>query len=389
MALAAPRERLTRWLVESAYPLWAARGIDPDGGFVERLSEEGRPPADDRRARVAPRQIFAFALAGEFGWKGDAPGIVRRGLEALDAHYRRPDGLYRALVRSDGSPKDQRALLYDQAFVLLAFAAASRMLPAIPGAQTLERRALELLEAIENAFRTPQGTLRSQHLGSDLVESNPHMHLLEACLAWMAISRAPTWQSLANEIAELALRRFIHSDTGALTEAFMPDWRPVPGIGGQLVEPGHQFEWAWLLLCWNQHQSAHVSRAALRLIEVGERYGVREGFAVNTLRGDLSVHDADVRLWPQTERLRAGLLAARITGEEKYRSVAVGGAGALAAFLDTPIAGLWFDRRRADGRWLTEPAPASTLYHIVGAIYALAQPSTGPSATNSYAFTRI
>ncbi|PYG53421.1 AGE family epimerase/isomerase, partial [Rhizobium sp. UGM030330-04] len=43
--------------------------------------------------------------------------------------------------------------------------------------------------------------------------------------------------------------------------------------------------------------------------------------------------------------------------------------GALQPFLDTPVKGLWFDKWPADRPMIDEPAPASTFYHIVCAIY--------------------
>jgi mannose-6-phosphate isomerase len=296
--------------------------------------------------------------------------LLRRGFENLLACYRRPDGLYRTLIRSDGSPKDERALLYDQAFVLLAFAAASRVLGA---SLPLERHAVELREAIETTYRVPQGGFRSGELPHDWRESNPHMHLLEACLAWRDISPDPTWGRWAAEIAELALRRFIHSDTGMLTEVFTPTWEPAPGVEGRRVEPGHQFEWGWLLLRWGGGQSPEVLQAALRLIDTAERFGVRAGFAVNALLNNGALHDPDARLWPQTERLKASLLAAQITGEARYLTLSASAGRALVAFLNTPVAGLWFDQRRAGGQWLAAPSPASSLYHIVSAIHALLQ----------------
>ena len=87
---------------------------------------------------------------------------------------------------------------------------------------------------------------------------------------------------------------------------------------GRIIEPGHQFEWAYLLLKSPWAHAETVQRAALRLIAAGER-GVRNGVAVNSLLDDFTVHDPDARLWPQTERLKAALLAARVTGEELLR----------------------------------------------------------------------
>jgi mannose-6-phosphate isomerase len=199
------------------------------------------------------------------------------------------------------------------------------------------------------------------------------MHLFEACLAWAEIDADETWQKWADEIAGLALERFIRRDTGALTEAFAADWTPAPGHAGQRVEPGHQFEWAWLLLRWGAHRDSRSRHAALRLIDVGEHYGVRAGFAINAVLDDFTTHDANARLWPQTERLKAALLAAEITGEPHYLTMAITAAGALVCYLNTRVAGLWFDQRLADGQWPVEPSPASSFYHIVGAIRALAR----------------
>jgi mannose/cellobiose epimerase-like protein (N-acyl-D-glucosamine 2-epimerase family) len=53
---------LLDWLVNDAYPLWATAGVDAStGAFVESLDEDGRPLAEPRRARVQPRQVYAFA----------------------------------------------------------------------------------------------------------------------------------------------------------------------------------------------------------------------------------------------------------------------------------------------------------------------------------------
>ena len=68
--LGALRNRLVTWLTDAAYPLWARNGIDKQtGGFVEALRQDGAGLAHPRRARVPPRQIFAFAQASMAGSK--------------------------------------------------------------------------------------------------------------------------------------------------------------------------------------------------------------------------------------------------------------------------------------------------------------------------------
>jgi mannose/cellobiose epimerase-like protein (N-acyl-D-glucosamine 2-epimerase family) len=373
-ALDTLRARAVPWLVEHAYPLWCDRGIDDrTGGFVEALSQNGAALDQPRRARVHPRQVFAFAQARTFGWKGDVPAIARRGMDYFITHYQRRDGLFRALVGSDGAPLDEEALLYDQAFALLGYAAAATVLDACP---EFERRALDLRRVIELRLRANDGSYLSREGSHDIRESNPHMHLLEAYLAWAEIGRDAGWAAGVKDIVDIALTHFIRKDSGAIGESYLATWQPDPGIAGRLIEPGHQFEWAWLLLRSERRHSGDVRAAALNLISVGEEYGVHEGVAVNALYDDFSVRDGDARLWPQTERLKAALLAASLTDERTYWSMAEAAAASWVPYLSTRIPGLWRDVRSSSGEYADAPAPASTFYHLVGGMMALTRAAT-------------
>jgi mannose/cellobiose epimerase-like protein (N-acyl-D-glucosamine 2-epimerase family) len=366
--VAALHTKLIGWLANEAYPRWARHGIESNGAFFESLGQDGLGIPDPRRARVQPRQVFAFAQAPALGWHGDARGIVRRGIDYFIAHYRRGDGLYRTLVDTGGAPLDERALLYDQAFALLGFAAAAAALDA---RGEFEARALDLRGTIERLMGAGDGSFCSDLERSDLRESNPHMHLLEACLAWVGVGGDASWSDWVRGLVELARARFIGKDSGALGEQFTAAWQPVPGIAGRIIEPGHQFEWAWLLLRCEPILRSPPRATALRLISIAEECGVRNGVAVNQLLDDMSVVDADARLWPQTERLKAAVLAAGLTGEPRYWSMAHAAALSFLPYLATPVPGLWFDVRRPDGALGGAAAPASTFYHVVGAIAAL------------------
>ncbi len=366
--LRAMHAKLVAWLTEAAYPLWAHHGIDPrQGGFIETLGRDGAGLPHARRARVHPRQIYAFAQAPQFGWDGDVRGIVERGMQYFYAHYLRSDGLFRSLVGVDGAPLDERAVLYDQAFALLGLAAAAGPLGA---RESFEVRAIALREAIESRLADGAGAFHSSEADGPF-ESNPHMHLLEACLAWADIGSDSKWNTWVRNLVELAVNRFIRSDTGALGESFAANWQPTAGIAGRIIEPGHQFEWAWLLLRSASKHPGPLREAALRLITIGETFGVHRGVAINALLDDFSIHDANARFWPQTERLKAALLAAQLTGEERYWAMAVAAAASLFPYLRTPVRGLWLDVQLPSGQLVDADAPASTFYHLVGAIVAL------------------
>jgi mannose-6-phosphate isomerase len=367
--LVALHARLAHWLVEDAYPIWACCGIDAkNGGFTESLPQNGVALSLARRARVQPRQAYAFAQAPQFGWHGDSAAIVARGMEYFTAHYQREDGLFRTLAAADGAALDERALLYDQAFALLGFAAAATALDARP---EYERRALELRQLIEQRLSAADGAFYSSDVREELRESNPHMHLLEACLAWTQVGNDPGWFVWVRRLVDLGLSRFIRAESGAIGENFTPSWRPAPGAAGRRIEPGHQFEWAWLLLRCEGSSPRPVRSAALRLISIGETRGVCNAVAVNALLDDMTVADGRARLWPQTERLKAALLAAEMTDEPQFWSMAQAAAMSLLPYLATRMPGLWFDMRLPSGEMVDSPAPASSFYHLVSAIAEL------------------
>ena len=89
---------------------------------------------------------------------------------------------------------------------------------------------------------------------------------------------------------------------------FDAQWSPLPDQKGLIVEPGHQFEWAWLLLRWGEmFRNPRGVSAALRLIDIAQRHGVdaTRGVAFNALDEHLIPRDLHAKLWPQTERIKA------------------------------------------------------------------------------------
>ena len=354
------------WLREAALPLWASAGVDPAGGlFHETLSPDGRPVEAPRRARAQARQVFVFASAASAGYGAEWLAVARRGWARFVEVYRRPDGLFINRAAGDGTPLDAAADIYEQAFALLAMAALTHADPAMNLAPEAERT----LAALQ-ARRAPGGGFREN--GPHPYQANCHMHLFESALAWEALGGGP-WAALSDEIAALASRRFIDPASGAMREFFDADWNALTGEAG-LVEPGHQFEWAWLLARW---RAARAGGEPLdeprRMFKIGLK-GVdpRRRVAVNALWDDFSVRDATARLWPQTERLKAALA---LGGEAEALAAAEG----LAQYLDTPARGTWRDKLAPDGRFVDEPAPATSFYHLMVAIAELSARAGRPA----------
>lgn len=360
-ALPAAWARFDSWLRLSALPLWATLGVDPDGGFVETLDDKGLASADFRRARVQARQGYVYSAAGRNGWAGPWRGLVERSLDRFETTNLRDDGLYRTRVSRDGAVIDDTPWLYDQAFALFAFAGAAA---AGVRAEDMQGRARRLLSAID-ILQHPAGGWREA--GEHPHQANAHMHLLEACMAWEALEPAGPWTDRADEIVALARRHFIDEDTGALREFFTPDWSPAPGEDGSLIEPGHQFEWAWLLARWGRARGENWARSAAELLYRTGLSGVDavRSVAVDALNDDGSIRSARARLWPQTEWLKAALILAE-SADGETRSAYLGDAARALSGLTRYLQpnGLWCDRMEPDGSLAIESAPASSLYHI-------------------------
>jgi mannose/cellobiose epimerase-like protein (N-acyl-D-glucosamine 2-epimerase family) len=92
---------------------------------------------------------------------------------------------------------------------------------------------------------------------------------------------------------------------------------------------------------------------------------------INRCFADGRPDDIDARLWPQTERIRASCMAAERSRDSIHVLHAVEATQTVMRYLDTPVRGLWRDRLNARDVFVQEPAPASSLYHIVGAAIAL------------------
>lgn len=374
-ALAEEIGTLRKWLEEDALPLWWEVGsARPDCGFYERLGQDAKPVfSDDRRARVQPRQAYCFAAAGQNGWQGPWKDALLHGLSWFEKVYRLDNGLYGNLADQTGKLIDPSFDLYNQAFALFAAAQTAAALP--DRKDEMRARALEILAVLNRDYKHPVAGFEEANPPRTPLCSNPHMHLFEAMLAWEVQDPEGPWTALADEIAGLALTRFIDGSNGGLREFFGHDWMPFEGEKGRIMEPGHQFEWAWLLVRWGSlRNNGEAIAKAKRMFEIGEAHGIcpRRKVAIMSLYDDFSVHDGLARLWPQTEWLKAALRLASVTiGEERQRYLASGlrAIGALQPFLDTPVKGLWFDKWPVDKPMLDEPAPASTFYHIVCAIY--------------------
>jgi len=368
--LLAVAEHKRRWLLDTAVPLWSRTGRTNSGLFAERISFEGVPDAAYFRTFVQARHIFSFATAGRLGWQGPWADLIGTTIDVLTARGRREDGFYVHSLAEDGSMLDTRADLYDQAFILFALGLAGGVLKRAD----LFDLAETLLDTLEKYWAHPNGGFTEGEIVDPAFRrQNPHMHLLEAFLTLAEESGRQRFMEAALDIAKLAQDRFIDRETGALREYFTHDWAALgtgPQREGDIIEPGHCCEWAWLFEKLAANGWTDGLELSNRLAGFARSHGIdtARGVMIDEVWINGAVKSARARCWPQTERAKVAALRWKRLRSTKEAQEVVAAMQGLDFYLDVEIPGLWRDKFNADASWVEELAPGSSLYHISCAI---------------------
>ncbi len=359
------------WMLEHALPLWTKAGIDPvNGGFFEGLSWSGQPERSSRRALVQARQLFSFRTALEIQAlnASQVKPIIESGIHFLLKNYSLPSQGFIHSVDAETKPAHIVPELYTQAFALFGMANAYAVLKD----PEIKQRAKLLIQYLYSERALKNGGFTEFVNENVVYEANPHMHMFEAAIYWMEVDSDPEWKKLADLVLSLALKHFIDSKTGFLAEHFDSQWQPLIDQGRFVFEPGHQYEWAWLMGKYEKVTGRDLLRVRLKLFDLSEQFGLHSerNAVMDEMWSDGSVKLKSSRFWPQCERIKAAMQLARdprIENKEKYLRAADQATAVLMKFFNTPSQGLWYDTWVETGEFKAASAKASSLYHIIGA----------------------
>jgi N-acylglucosamine 2-epimerase/mannose-6-phosphate isomerase len=356
-------------MFEAALPWWAESGLDrARGGYVEQMTMQGRDAGVPfKRTRVTARQIYVFSHAYLLGFQPGA-GLARHGIDFLVSKtWSGPErGFARRLTR-EGGALDPTPDLYDLAFVLFAFAWFHKATGDAAARDWMHRT----IDFIDTHMRVARGEGFRNELASGGAKpgwrlQNPHMHLTEACLAAAEATGEARFADLAKELIGLFRTRFFDLGSRTLAENFSEDLQRAPGEAGRVVEPGHQFEWSWLLSCARKQLGIDLAREIRSAAAFAEEHGVDpdSGATYNCVRDDGTPIDRGSRTWPNTERLKAAVALYELDGTDPAPVIRSSGALLLERYLAHTPQGTWVDAFDAAGAPLAQSIPASTLYHL-------------------------
>jgi mannose/cellobiose epimerase-like protein (N-acyl-D-glucosamine 2-epimerase family) len=365
------------------------RAIDPAGGFFHYFLDDGTVyDASHRHLVSSTRFVFNYAMAAiEFG-KPEYLDATRHGLRYLrDVHRDASTGGYAWTLR-DGKPEDRTNHCYGVAFVLLAYSTALKA-----GVTETAAWMDETWNLLEKHFWDADANLYRDEAGPDWRFStyrgqNANMHMCEAMLAAYQASKEPRYLDRALTLARTMTQRQAKLANGLVWEHYHVDWSidwdyhrddPKHLFRPWGFQPGHQTEWAKLLMimepllqergqqeAWILPTAQHLFDTALARAWDPDHGGICYGFAP-----DGSICDGDKYFWVQAESLAAAALLHARTSDTKYDDWYINlWKYSWEHFIDHQH-GAWYRILTQDNRkYSNEKSPAGKVdYHTMGACY--------------------
>ncbi|MER8611269.1 AGE family epimerase/isomerase [Mesorhizobium sp. M0435] len=362
------QRRVHHWLFEETVPLWSTIGVDErHGGFHEALGFDATPLMKPKRMRTQARQIYAFAVAKARGWNGPADRLISHGLEFMARNGRTDNGGWVRTLNVDGTVADAAEDAYDHSCVLLALAHAHMC--GNPDALRLGEETFAFIDAhLEDERLTG---FRETSSGEGERRSNPHMHLLEAFLAWHQATGERAYLRRAARIVDLFRSHFFDPESWTLGEYFDNEWRPAPGEKGTWTEPGHHFEWASLLVDFaGRSGQSGLTGLARKLYASAIANGLNRatGLAYGAVSRQGLPLDRVSRSWPQAEAIKAAIALDGSGGPDLKPEIEARVGRLFRWHINPAPLGLWIDRIDERGRSLASEVPASIFYHLVCAL---------------------
>nr|WP_314484510.1 AGE family epimerase/isomerase [uncultured Pseudomonas sp.] len=345
-------------------PLWQGPGWNAELALpYEALSPEHRPlPPQRYRAMACARQLYVFSsLIGDpaFPAAAERAADLFRSLQSRfhDAEH----GGWFYSIDPHGAPLDTRKDLYTHAFIIFACAHywAKVREPMVESALNAA------LQVVAERFSDGKG-LYEANLNQDWSSlntgplQNPLMHLAEAFLATLSVRDDAAVQSALLALADGMQQRFIEPVHNVMLE------KPC-GAVDNWFEPGHQFEWLYLLESSPLLRSGALHGSLDRAFDFAEQVGVdpESGAVCGMLAPEGTLRDGTQRIWAQAEYVRALTLRPDNLTRLQRQLRAL-----QQQFLH---AGGWYECRDAEGNISREDMPSTTPYHLATCYSGLAQ----------------
>lgn len=316
-------------LLENVVPFWLIHGVDQEhGGIMTSVDQDGTLVDTDKSVWIQGRSAWLFGELYNHPLCESSPArqqwleaavscaefLIRHGFDNSDGR------LWFHLTRS-GTPIRKRRYAFSESFAAIGFGELAKA--------TQEQQYFDLAIQCFDRFvqhnLNPQGVepkftaeRPSQAIGFPMITVNTAQQLRDS----IGLDAANQWIDRSIESIQ---ENFIHDDIECVMELVGVDGRRIEHFDGRTLNPGHAIEGAWFIMREGQHRNDKT------LIDTGLKmldWMWRRGW--DTEHGGLlyftSVDDRPIQeywqnmkfWWPHNEAIIATLLAAKLTGDQKY-----------------------------------------------------------------------
>ena len=358
--------------------------FDPAGGFFHHFRDDGSLyDVDTRHLVSSTRFVFNYANAFIQTKKSHYAEWAAHGLRYLETHHLSPHGHY-LWQRNGAQIEDGRAMAYGHAFVMLAAASANHL--KIAGAADMIS---DVWDFLEDKFFEPAHNAYADEYDDTLTTlssyrgQNANMHMVEALIAAYEATGDQRYLDRADSVAHKFTIDLAALGDGQIWEHYNKDWAPDWDYNIDKpddlfkpwgFQPGHQVEWAKLLLQIDAHNPAdwHLENAVSLYHKAFDNgWDPEYGGLVYGYAPDGRFADAHKYFWVQAEAIATAWRLYARTGDSRYRD----DYNRLWAWswdhLIDHKYGAWFRITSREGKWI-EPykSPAGKVdYHTMGACW--------------------
>ena len=309
-----------------------SRCIDPAGGYFHFYKEDGEIYDTTTRVLVTEaRFVFTFATAYQHLGKEEYREAAYHGIQFLRGPLRNAaNGGYHWVLK-DGVPTDSQIYTYALAFVLLAYSRAVAV--GMDEARSYMQETFDLLEA--HMWDAEHG-LYAEEADADWVvdpyrSESGNLHMTEALIAAYEATKEAQYLDRAVLVADNICNRQAGQAQGLVWEHYDRDWKVNMEFNNDSealtifrpwgFQPGHQVEWARLLLTLNKYAPRIWFLAKARFlfdVAVKQAWDPEEGGLAYSFAPDGIPCDWDKIFWVQCESIGTAAMLASETGDEGY-----------------------------------------------------------------------
>ena len=377
------------YLTGELLPFWIERSPDPGfGGFLTHFDQRGKPTGETTKTFLMQiRMLYTLSGAHRAGYGGGrCAELARMGAEFIVDHYwdHAYDG-WGWIADRRGKVTCWDKVGYGHCFGVYAFSeyflATDDGLGREAARRTYDAICRHMVDVRHGGFielfHRDWTPLEGPTSGGDRKSLDVHMHMMEAFTTLVEMTGAVSHRRRLGEVIDLILAKMLHPTYGLGMAQFAYDFSPLPAINfdttwgrdadpeeGRAAKPldqtspGHNVEFAWLLLHaaevlgipWAEY--AHVLRT---MCDHCIAYGIDHeyGGVYADVPMDRPTQLAEKQFWQQAEALIAMLDATLLLGEEKYWDAFLNVHDfVFSKFVAMDAGGEWYERLDRQGNVL-------------------------------------